>query len=134
MNSEISTITSNNQTGLVRSVSVTGKAFNDIPADAVVLCTGAHTATLLYNALSVFAPLMPIKSYTFDMRTQNEFRPCHLRFMNSALTAVSLEPGTWRISAFGDIAGLNTDLDNRRVRTAKNVTCVTIDTSEGLMA
>lgn len=38
------------------------------------------------------------------------------------------------MSTFGDIAGLSLDFDNRRVRTAKNVACVHIDTKEGLLA
>ena len=77
---------------------------------------------------------MPIKSYTFDTPTSSPFNPVHLKFPDSALTAVMLEPGTWRMSAFGDIAGLNSDLDGRRARWAKNTACLTLDTKEGLMA
>lgn len=57
-----------------------------------------------------------------------------MRFMDSALTAVRVEPETWRMTAFGDIAGLNTDLDGRRARWAKNLACLTIDLNEGLRA
>lgn len=71
---------------------------------------------------------MPIKSYTYDVQTETPFRPVHLNFLDKAFLAVSLEPGLWRMTVFGDVAGLNTDLDNRRVRTAKNATCVTLDT------
>ena len=54
---------------MVRSLSIVGKSFEEIKADAVVLCTGAYTARLLYGSMSIYAPLMPIKSYAFDVPT-----------------------------------------------------------------
>lgn len=48
--------------------------------------------------------------------------------------AVFMKPGLWRMSLFGDLAGLNLDLDNRRARMAKNSVCINIDTKEGLVA
>ena len=68
-NSEINSLNYSRSTGLVKSVSVMGKIGQEVECDAVVLCTGAYTAQLLYNTLGVFAPLAPIKSYTFDMAT-----------------------------------------------------------------
>ena len=66
-NSEVNLIRSSK--GIIKSLSIVGKSFEEIKADAVVLCTGAHTARILYGTLGVFAPLMPIKSYTFDLPT-----------------------------------------------------------------
>ena len=113
---------------MVKGVSILGKIGKEIEADAIVMCTGAYTAQVLYGTLGVFAPITPIKSYTFDVPTKSETTDTHLMFQKSALTAVMVKPGTWRMSLFGDIAGFNLDLDNRRVRTAKNTVCVTMDT------
>ena len=77
---------------------------------------------------------MPIKSYTFDVPTETPFHAAHLFCHKSALFAVQVEPGTWRMSAFGDIAGRSLDIDQRRVRMAKNTVCTTMETKEGLMA
>lgn len=98
----------------------------------MVLCTGATTARLLYNTLGLYAPVAPIKSYTFDITTKCDFSNTHLIFKDKALTAVQLSPGLWRMSLFGDLAGHNLDLDNRRVRQAKNEVCITFDTKECL--
>ena len=133
-NSEVNLIRTTSGSGAVRSVSIVGKSFQEIKADAVVLCTGAYTAQLLYGSMGIYAPLMPIKSYAFDVPTDTPFEPVHLRFIDSALTAVRVEPESWRMTAFGDIAGLNTDLDGRRARWAKNLACLTIDLNEGLRA
>ena len=38
------------------------------------------------------------------------------------------------MTAFGDITGLNLNMDQRRVRTAKNTVCITMETKEGLLA
>lgn len=38
------------------------------------------------------------------------------------------------MSLFGDMAGFNLDLDNRRARMAKNEVCITLDTKDGLLA
>ena len=133
-NSEVNLVRASRSSGMVSSLSIVGKSFQEIPADLIVLCTGAHTARFLYQTLSVYAPLVPIKSYMFEMPTKSPFTPVHLKFPDSALMAVMLEPGTWLMSAFGDIAGLNSDLDGRRARWAKNTACLTIDKEEGLMA
>jgi len=45
-----------------------------------------------------------------------------------------MEPGAWKISTFADIAGLDLDLDHRRVRNAKNIVCLTMGKEEGLRA
>jgi len=133
-NAEVNSINYSRSTGLVNSVSILGKIGQEIKADAIVFCTGAHTARALKSTLGIYAPITPIKSYTFEVGTETQHSPTHLIFHNSALTASFVEPGMWRMSTFGDIAGLSLDFDNRRVRTAKNVACVSIDTNEGLMA
>lgn len=133
-NAEVSTVNASPMTGLVRGVTVQGKLFKEIETDALVICTGAFTAQLLYSTLKVFAPIIPVKSYTFDVPTTTPFHAAHFYSHKSALSAVQLKPGTWRISAFGDMAGLNLDLDQRRVRTAKNTVCITMETKEGLLA
>ena len=119
---------------MVRAVTIMGKIGQEVECDALVLCTGAYTARFLHNTLRVCAPLTPIKSYTFTVPTQCDYKNTHLVFKDKALTAVQVEPKLWRMSLFGDLAGFNLDLDNRRVRQAKNEVCVTIDTKEGLMA
>ena len=96
-NSEVSFLNYSPSTGQVKSISILGKRGLEIPADAVVVCTGAHTARFLYRTLGVFAPITPIKSYTFDCETLSDFTPTHLIFHKSALTAVFLKPGFWRM-------------------------------------
>ena len=115
-------------------MSILGKFGKEVPADAIVLCTGAYTSTVLYSTLGVFAPITPIKSYTFDVPTTSEFNNTHLFLQDEAMTAAFMKPGLWRMSLFGDLAGLNLDLDNRRARMAKNTFCINIDTAEGLLA
>lgn len=117
-NSEVNAFNYKTSTGQVSSVSIMGKIGKEVPADAVILCTGAHTAQTLYNSLGLHAPIAPVKSYTFDIPTSSEFTNTHLFFEEDALTAVFLKPGLWRMSVFGDLAGFNLDLDNRRARMA----------------
>ena len=47
---------------------------------------------------------------------------------------MQLSEGMWKMTAFGDIAGLSLDQDQRRVRTAKNTVCITLDKKEGLLS
>ena len=133
-NSEVNLINYSPYTGLARGVTVQGKLFNEIPADALVVCTGAHTARFLYQTLGVFSPIVPIKNYMFEVPTNTPFMATHLMFHKSALQAVQLEEGFWKISAFGDIVGCDLNLEQRRVRTAKNTVCITLDKKEGLLA
>jgi glycine/D-amino acid oxidase-like deaminating enzyme len=62
-----------------------GKIGQEIEADAIVVCTGAHTARVLKQTLGIYAPLTPIKSYTFDIPTSCPFSSTHLFFHDSAL-------------------------------------------------
>ena len=133
-NSEVNLINYSPSSGLARGVTIQGKLFNEIPADALVVCTGAHTARFLNQTLGVFAPIVPIRGYTFDVPTTTPFIDTHLMFHKSALQAVQLTDGMWKMTAFGDIAGLSFDLDQRRVRTAKNTVCITLDKKEGLLS
>lgn len=71
-NSEISSLNYSRSSGLVKSVSVLGKMGQEVECDAVVVCTGAYTAQILYNTLGIYSPLTPIKSYTFDMATKSK--------------------------------------------------------------
>ena len=87
-NSEVSNVSYSTNTGLARSVSIMGKLFQEIETDALVVCTGAYTARFLYSTLGVFAPIVPIKSYTFDVPTSSPFSGTHLICHKSALTAV----------------------------------------------
>jgi len=84
-NAEVSTLNASPYTGLVRGVTVQGKLFKEIETDALVLCTGAYTAQLLYSSLRIFAPIAPIKSYMFDVPTSAPFLSAHLFFHNRAL-------------------------------------------------
>ena len=88
-NSEINSVNHSPSTGMVRSVSIMGKIGQEIECDALVLCTGASTARMLYSTLGIYAPLTPVKSYTFDIPTNKvEFSNTHLIFKDKALTAV----------------------------------------------
>ena len=84
-NSEVNQFNYSTSTGLVKGVSIMGKIGQEIEADALVLCTGAHTARVLYQTLGIYAPIVPIKSYTFDVLTATDFSPTHLFFHDSAL-------------------------------------------------
>ena len=111
-----------------------GKIGQEIPADAIVVCTGAQTAQVLYQTLGVYCPITPVKSYTFDVETQAEYTPTHLMMHEQGLMACFLKPGLMRMSLFGDLAGASLDCDNRRLRMARNTVCISLNKEEGLMA
>lgn len=97
-----------------------------IDTDAVVFCTGAATPRLLKDVLKLGCPVLPVKSYSFDIPTQ--YSPFAFQF--DAFTAVWLKQGVLRINAGGDLAGNSTSFDQRRVRNILNITAKTLDTQD----
>jgi len=76
--SEISDIYLNEKTHVATGVKVIGK--KEIPLDLLVVCTGASTARLIKHTLGVRLPLMPVKSYCFDIPYPLEYPKAMLSF------------------------------------------------------
>lgn len=121
LNSEIGEIYSNPDTGAVTAVRVIGKR-EEISIDALILCTGAATPRLLKSTLGVRVPLMPVKSYSFDI-------PCDYRTALSfdSFSVVWQRSGVARVHGLQDYAGSNTNFDKRRVRNLLNMVAATLD-------
>ena len=103
-NSEVSDIYL--KSGLANQIKILGKS-TVIDADAVVLCTGAATPGLLKDVLKLGCPILPVKSYSFDIPT--EYPPFMFSF--DAFTAVWLKEGVLRIRAGADLVGNSTSFD-----------------------
>lgn len=73
--------------GNATGVKILGKG--EVSCDAVVICTGAYSARLLADLLRVRCPVLPIKTYTFDI--QADCLKHALIFLNLHFTAVPLE-------------------------------------------
>jgi hypothetical protein len=83
-NSEVSDIYLKSQ--LASQIKILGKS-TVIDTDAVVLCTGASTPRFLKDVLKLGCPILPVKSYSFDIPT--EYPPFMFSF--DAFTAVWLK-------------------------------------------
>jgi len=66
-NSEVSELYHDSKSGIVNAARVLGKRGEALNCDAVVVCTGAQTEMNLSNMLSVRCPVLPLKSYSFNM-------------------------------------------------------------------
>ena len=66
-NSEVSDIYFKNH--LAYQIKILGKS-TVIDTDAVVFCTGAATPRLLKDVLKLGCPILPVKSYSFDIPTE----------------------------------------------------------------
>lgn len=66
-NSEVSELYHDSKSGIVNAARVLGKRGEALKCDAVVVCTGAQTEMNLSNMLSVRCPVLPLKSYSFNM-------------------------------------------------------------------
>ena len=108
-----------------------GKRGDPISCDAVVVCTGAWTARHLSSTLGIRCPILPIKSYSFDMTTSaaplNSFI-----FEDKHFTACHLRSGVLRVNIFGDLAGFDTSFDSRRIRNLLNIVAKTLDSQEAM--
>lgn len=116
--------------GKITGVRILGKRDKDIACDAVVMCTGAWTARSL-STLRVRCPVLPLKSYSFDMPTQAP--PLHsLLFEDKHFSACSLRNGMLRVNIYGDLAGFDQSFDARRIRNLLNIVAKTLDTQEAM--
>jgi D-amino-acid dehydrogenase len=109
-----------------------GKTGKDILCDAVVVCAGAYTSKILYDILRVFSPLTPVKGYTLEMDSQSPNTNTHLMFEDSNLYAGQVGENKWKIQGFGDLTGMDDELEQRRVRNFRNTTILHVDKKEGL--
>lgn len=75
---------------------------------------------------------MPVKGITYDYRTEAAHLGKHLVFEDTKLLLTQIEEGLWRVSAYGDIAGLGEEFDQRRVRNLISLACKTFDNKEAL--
>lgn len=73
---------------------------------------------------------MPVKGYSFDIPTDIPAKGLHFLFKSEAFVATLIEPGTWRIAAFGDVSGQDKEFDPRRVRYLKNLVADLMDKNE----
>ena len=111
VNSEVNGLNYNTETGVVESVRILGKSGKDVKCDALVLCTGGSTSRILYQTIGAFSPLLPVKGITFDYRTEAAHLGKHLVFEDTKLLLTQIEDGLWRVSAYGDIAGMGEEFD-----------------------
>jgi len=129
-NSEVSELYFDKNTGCVNAVKILGKTSDQIKCDAVVICTGASTARNLSQMLSIRCPVLPLKSYSFDMPT--EFVDTALVFEDKNFTVSNITTGLVRVNGFGDFAGFDTSFDKRRIRNLLNIVAKTLDTTEAM--
>lgn len=85
---------------------ILGKRDSDIQCDAVVMCTGAWTSRCLSH-LSVRCPVLPLKSYSFDMPTTTTSPNCSLIFEDKHFSACYIKDGLLRVNIYGDLAGFD---------------------------
>ena len=77
--------------------------------------------------LNVSCPVLPLKSYTFDMPTQSLERYAFV-FEDKNFTTSHLSNGLFRVNCYGDLAGFDTSFDKRRIRNMLNIVAKTLDT------
>jgi len=129
-NSEVCELIYSKEEGRVTGVRILGKRDNDIKCDAVVMCTGAWTARSL-SQLRVRCPVLPLKSYSFDMPTSAA--PLNsLLFEDKHFSACYLKDGLLRVNIFGDLAGFDQSFDARRIRNLLNIVAKTLNAQEAM--
>ena len=106
-------------------VKILGKQGEGIQCDAVVVCAGAATQSLLKSLLGVRSPILPLKTYTFDIPC--EHRNFALIFDSANFTAVSHDDNQVRVQMGGDLVGYDTSYDKKRIRNCLNRVAKTLD-------
>jgi D-amino-acid dehydrogenase len=124
LNSEISDIYHDSKTGVARSIKILGKR-EEYKLDALVICTGASTPRFLKSTLGVRVPLMPIKSYSFDMPSDYK---CLMSF--DSFHAVWQRDGVMRVHGMKDYCGYDLSFDKRRVRNMVNIVAKNLNSQE----
>eukprot|EP00347_Sterkiella_histriomuscorum_P006186 403353731 len=117
------------QKHLIKGIKLRGK--NEIlECDAVVLCAGSFIARLLKTNFNLVCPVIPVKGYTMDIPSDAPMNKIHFGFKDIAFVATHIDPGYWRIAAFGDLSGQDKSFDPRRVRFLKNIVSERLDKTE----
>lgn len=93
----------------------------EIDFDLVVLCAGPFLSRVMKTNFGLLCPVLPVKGYSFDTKTDSPVSDYHLSFKDKAFVATHYDATTMRIAAFGDLAGIDKSLDPRRVRYLKNL-------------
>ena len=75
----------------------------------------------MQSNFGLLCPVLPVKGYSFDTKTNAPVSEYHLSFKDKGWVATHFEENTMRIAAFGDLAGIDKSLDPRRVRYLKNI-------------
>ena len=114
-----------NKEGRVSGVRILGKRESDIKCDAVVMCTGAWTARCL-SQLGVRCPVLPLKSYSFDMPS-SAHPLTSLLFEDKHFSVCCLKEGMLRVNIYGDLAGFDQSFDARRIRNLLNIVAKTLN-------
>lgn len=76
-----------------------------LECDAVVLCAGSFIARLMKKNFGLICPVIPVKGYTMDIPTDTPMNKIHFGFKDIGFVATHIDPGYWRIAAFGDLSG-----------------------------
>jgi hypothetical protein len=66
-------------------------------------------------------PLQPIKGYSFEITQPSKSRQIHLKWSQLGIVSSYLDNDVVRISGFGDIAGLDTTIDEKRMDYMKEI-------------
>ena len=125
--SEVTALNYDQKTGQVTHVKILGKQGEGIKCDAVVVCAGAATQSLLKTLLGVRTPILPLKTYTFDIPC--EHKDFALIFDIENFTAVSHDDNLVRVQMGGDLVGYDTSYDKKRIRNCLNRVAKTLDVS-----
>lgn len=118
------------KTGEVSRIKILGKNDN-VECDAVVVCAGAATQSLLKTLLGVRTPILPLKTYTYDIPNAPEQSDSFaLVFDNANFTAVAHGDSQVRVQMAGDLVGYDTSYDKKRIRNTLNRVAKTLDVSD----
>ena len=124
---EVSELVFDSKSGNVTTVRTIGKN-QGFDCDAVVICAGANTATLVKKNFGIKLPILPCKTYTFDMPC--EYDNFAFIFDDYNFTAVGLGDGLARVQTNGDLCGNDQSYDKKRIRNCLNRIAKTLDVGD----
>jgi glycine/D-amino acid oxidase-like deaminating enzyme len=82
---------------------------------------GPDTPRFFKKHFKIGIPIMPLKGYSFEVKTDIPYHHIHLKMPQRGIVSTFLSDGVIRISGFGDASGYDPKIDIKRMDFIKHI-------------